>query len=581
MENTDERLDMIDSVLHRIERKYAQDAAVNEVCALAALCLLARKGAGGGDGRDLGAVLGECGITEAQREAIIGAVGGHWQEYGEVAGRFPEDDLVDLFERRYVRTLREKARNSPSMDALSLELLGIKAGESCLDICAGAGFFVNEAWMAMSHLARGGEVRLAGIESNPELARYAAVLSAIRGTGGRIDVADCFDPRHLREKYDKVHCTTPFGLNVRQLDFANVRKTVALSFPGFPPITLTSADWLFAARAVAALKEGGKAVVIMPRAALSGAQSAPYRRYFLANRWIESVIAFPEGAYPGTAIAVAAVVFAKGSSSAKLFGPAPVDYYAKGDPTAFNHVRMARDLALLCNYGNVVTKPVQEILARDGDLDPAAHLAGPLPYASGKTLGELCKTIGRGAVLPKGVLAALRPPSGREWALGYLTPKNISDGLVDADLPEFPETPPGAESAIAGPGDVVITRSGPAFKVAVVERRPCVADGNLVVCRPGDADPHYLMAFLLDAEGAKWLRRMSSGLQHTLSIRKLARIPVPAVPPETERRIALEMKRRLEHIRFLRRKLKENLAKAGEVFAAGMAEEEGGTGDGD
>ena len=29
MENTNERLDLIDSVLHRIERKYAQDAVVN------------------------------------------------------------------------------------------------------------------------------------------------------------------------------------------------------------------------------------------------------------------------------------------------------------------------------------------------------------------------------------------------------------------------------------------------------------------------------------------------------------------------------------------------------------------------
>jgi hypothetical protein len=579
MKKEDGNPNAIEAILHRIERKYAQDPLFNEVCALAVLCLLARAGKPVADPADLKSLLEACGTDGAQLDTFVETLGGHWHEYGEFAGRFGEDELVDLFETRYVRLIRGKAQASPSMDALSLELLGLKAGESCLDICAGAGFFMNEAWMAMSHLAgRGGTVNLAGIGFNRDLARYAAVLSAIRGTGGDFQIADCFDPRHLRVRYDKVHCTTPFGLNVRQLDFANVRETVARSFPGFPPITLTSADWLFAARAVAALKEGGKAVVVMPRAALSGAQSAPYRRHFLANRWIECVAAFPEGAYPGTPAAVALVVFAKGASGVKLCDLAAYEH-AKGDPTVFNHARIARDLALLVHYGDIATKPPEEILARGGDLDPAVHLAAAGPHGTTKALGELCGSICRGAVLPKSVLGTLLPPSGGAGGIAYLSPKNIADGLVDGDLPEFPGMPPGAEPALAGPGDVVVTRSGPAFKVAVVERGPCVADGNLVVCRPKGVDPHYLAAFFATAEGAKWLRRTSSGMQHTLSTRKLATIPVPVAPPGTERRIADAMARKLGRVRELRRELKENLSGIGSVFAEAM--DNGGTGDGD
>ena len=63
---------------------------------------------------------------------------------------------------------------------------------------------------------------------------------------------------------------------------------------------------------------------------------------------------------------------------------------------------------------------------------------------------------------------------------------------------------------------------------------------------------------------------MSSGLQHTLSIKKLAQIPVPLAPKETEARIAAEMSRRLGRVRELRRELKETNSTIGDVFAKGM-----------
>lgn len=577
---TDGRIEEIELVLHRIERKYANDPLFGEVCAVAVLCLLERSGNGGVAFPDLNSALDACGVGELARKAMEEALGGHWEEYRALAGRFAEDDLVDLLETRYVRMMREKVQSSPSMDALSLELLAIRPGESCLDLCAGAGFFVNEAWLSMSRLAgRGENAILAGIEPNKDLACQAAVLSAIRGTGGKIEVADCFDPRHLRGQYDKVHCSAPFGLNVRRLDFANVRKCIGQAFPDFPPITLTSADWLFAARAVAALKEGGKAVVVMPRAALGSAQSAPYRRHFVSKRWIESVIAFPEGAYPGTSVPVAVVTFAKDSPRIKLHELREYAH-APNDPTVFNPVPIVRDHALLFHYGDVVTKTTQEILARDAELDPAFHLGVPSAYGSHTPLADLCETIFRGAVLPKSVLDKLFPASGGEGRIAYLSPKNISDGLLDDDLPLLREMPPGAESAMANTGDVVITRSGPAFKVAVVERGPCVADGNLVVCRcrHGAANPWVLAAFLASEEGAQWLRRMSSGLQHTLSLKKLARIPVPDVSGEAGARMAAAMFRRLARVRELRRELKENLSGIGSVFAEAM--DNGGTGDG-
>ena len=358
MRREDEKISGIEDALHRIERKYAQDTLFNEVCGLTALCLWARYAGGFVDIADLEGFLTGCNVPKPCLDSIVSAIGTHWNEYYELAVNVSEDDAVDLFETRYVKRIQIKVNHSVRLDALSLALLDIKPGESCLDLCSGAGFFVNMVWMQYGHAMNGKAFEIVGIEFDKEIARYAGLIALIRGTHGKVHTADCFDPKLLsRAKFDKVHCDAPFGLNVRELNFNNVRLSLSKSFPDFPPISLVSSEWFFAAQAVSAVKDGGRAVVVMPRAALSSAQSASYRRYFVARGMIESVVAFPEGVYPGTSIAIAIVTFRKGSYSTKLFDVAGSDQYEVSGVN-FNVSRIVKDFANLANTANSTLRSI-------------------------------------------------------------------------------------------------------------------------------------------------------------------------------------------------------------------------------
>ena len=415
--------------------------------------------------------------------------------------------------------------------------------------------------MQYGHAMNGTAFEIVGVEFDKDVARYAGLIALIRGTHGKVHTADCFDPKRLRRaKYDKVHCDAPFGLNVRELNFNNVKRSLSEAFPDFPPISLVSSEWLFAAQAVSALKDGGRAVVIMPRAALSSAQSASYRRYFVARGMIESVVAFPEGVYPGTSIAIAIVMFRKGSYSTKLFDVAGSDqYYVSGQ--SFNGQRIIKDLANLANFGDIVTRGKEQILGCDGELDPAVYLAEPSQSERQRSLGELVHEIRRGVVMPKEVLDGLLLPPDDGPGICYLTPKNISDGVIEDEISKLSAIPTGCEDFVAKTGDLVISRSGVPFKCTVVDEpnKTYLVDGNLFVCRTSGVDPYYLKGYFEDAEGAKWLKRLSSGLQQTLSAKKLLLLPVPVVESNKASEIASAVRERLEKIKRLKRELKKNL----------------------
>ena len=570
----------IEDTLHCIERKYAQDTLFNEVCGLTVLCLWARYTGRSVDIADLEGFLTGCNVPKPCLDSIVSAIGAHWNEYYELAGKISEDDAVDLFETRYVKRIQTKVNHSDRLDALSFALLDIKPGESCLDLCSGAGFFVNMAWMQYGHAVNGKAFEIVGVEFDEKTARYAGLISLIRGTHGKVHTADCFDPKLLsRAKFDKVHCDAPFGLNVRELNFNNVRLSLSKSFPDFPPISLVSSEWFFVAQAVSALKDGGRAVVVMPRAALSSSQSASYRRYFVARGMIEGVVAFPEGVYPGTSIAIAIVMFRKGSYSTKLFDVAGSDQYEVSGVN-FNVSRIVKDFANLANYGDIVTRSNDQILKRDGELDPAVYLAEPSRSERQRALGELVQEIRRGVVMPKDALDRLLLPPDDGPGICYLTPRSITDGVIEDEVSKLSTLPDWCESFVAKAGDLVVSRSGAPFKCAVVDdsSKTYVIDGNLFVCRPSGVDPYYLKGYFEDAEGAKWLKRLSSGLQQTLSVKKLLQLPVPMAESDKTREVASAVRERLEKIKMLKRELKKNLMEIKTQFAQTVSG--GGIGDG-
>lgn len=87
-----------------------------------------------------------------------------------------------------------------------------------------------------------------------------------------------------------------------------------------------------------------------------------------------------------------------------------------------------------------------------------------------------------------------------------------------------------------------------------------------------------IKGYFEDAEGAKWLKRLSSGLQQTLSVKKLLQLPVPMAEGGKASEVASAVRERLERIKRLKRELKNNLMKIKSQFAQTVSG--GGVGDG-
>ena len=133
------------------------------------------------------------------------------------------------------------------------------------------------------------------------------------------------------------------------------------------------------------------------------------------------------------------------------------------------------------------------------------------------------------------------------------------------------EVPPGAEDAVLESGDLLISRMGFPFKVAVVDLREekLVADENVWIVRMGGNRTlaYYLRAYLESERGTRWLSRLSAGATlRTISAKNIEKIPVPDADEKTRAAIAGELERTTILVRENRKRLEESLASMKNVF---------------
>ena len=143
--------------------------------------------------------------------------------------------------------------------------------------------------------------------------------------------------------------------------------------------------------------------------------------------------------------------------------------------------------------------------------------------------------------------------------------------MIDDDLPGLTKVPEGGNDAVLESGDLLISRMGFPFKVAVVEPRAekLVADENVWLVRMGGDKTmaYYLRAYLESARGSKWLARLSTGASmRTISAKNIEKIPVPDADAKTRSAIAGELEKNTILVRQNRQRLNASLAEMKNVF---------------
>ena len=463
--------------------------------------------------------------------------------------------------------------DSPTPDGLAklaAKLLNVKPGMKVLDMGTGLGSFIRECY-AEEH-----EAAYVGLEINAESAIIAGIRADILGGDIQIRTGNIFDDASISREYDAVFANYPLGMKARNLGSIGEEYVRRLSdrSPGYSK--LSSMDWVFNRKAYDCIDGPGRVICIMANGSTWNTIDKRVRREFLSLGIVEMVVSLPSRIYDGMGVATSMIVLSHGHTSVMMVDAS--DACEKGRRmNVITNDDISRILDA-CEHDSDISRLVsyKEIEENDYNLSPSLYL-GPQEeeIENGVALGELVN-ITRGAQVNASALDELS--STTETDTQYLMLSNIQNGLIDEELPYLTEIDPKLEKYLLKNNDLILSKIGAPFKVAVAEIRTgqkILANGNLYIMTVIDQriDPYYLKAYLESEKGIAALKKITVGTTiPSLGVEQLKKLIIPLPPLEEQHRIkeiADEYRACVTELKLLQRKTAKVLDRMAHIYDAG------------
>lgn len=409
-----------------------------------------------------------------------------------------EEDLASQF-------MRFEGITPRSVTELAVKALGIVEGNSVADFGTGTGsFLVRASREANCELVYGCDVNLTSVA-------IAKMRAEVIGPNATVEQADMF---RIDGTFDKCFSNYPFAMKMGSFKEEVLESLKLQGFEGIPHFQ--SSDWLFNLQLIARLKDGGKAVGVMTRGSSYNGADEKIRRHFIANGWIETVIALPAGMFsPYTSIPTTMVILSKGNDAVRFIDASELCQKGRRE-TTFSDGDIVRILELINEDSEGLSKRMSyDELAADGFiLNPERHLGEAIEVKNGISVEDLSLKITRGSGWAKKQLEEFN--SNTPTKFRYLMLQNIVDGEVEDDLPYLTEIEPSQDKYCIKDGDLLLSKIGPNFKIAVAdvpEGEKVLATGNLYIISLDRAmiDPRYVKLYLDTDQGVAQLRRACVG----------------------------------------------------------------------
>lgn len=420
--------------------------------------------------------------------------------------------------------------------------------------------------------------RLYGQDSAPELAALTALRLALHSDATvRAAAADTLRADAFGEaRADAVLCHPPF--NERNWGHDELAYDPRWEY-GFPARTESELAWV--QHALARLRDGGTAVLLMPPAAASRRSGRRVRADLLRRGALRAVIALPAGAAPPYNIPLHVWVLKRPTPGATtppellLVETAGLSAADGRDRQAWRPVQDAVvDVwRIFERHGTVGERPglarcvpVLELLDDEVDLAPARRLPAAGDGADELTavrerLGDALRRTGdlmpplakegeaaRWPVTTVGELARAGALSLRTASASTAAPPGVTRVLTEHDVlagtapsgtVEPPADPPResaldatADAVVTRPGDVVIPVTGGGTAARVIDETTAGAalGRGLTLLRPDPAalDPWFLAGFLRGTAN----NRQASSYASTAARLDVRRLRLPRLPPE-------------------------------------------------
>jgi type I restriction enzyme M protein len=420
---------------------------------------------------------------------------------------------------------------------LAIKLLDIKAIDVVLNLGSGINTFLIEA--AINSSAK----QFLGVDINTNMIILANIRSAIAdmpiiNIQGNILSQDF---SHL--KATKVFADFPFMTNLQSLK-KQIESNKKLSAYFINSKRTISSDWFFSTTAMLSQAKQGKTVVIMANRGLWNEADRDIRKTFITSGLIEAVISLPERLLSYTNIPVTMLVFSQGNDSVKMIDAS--DLYTAGRRQNTLTEKNIHDILLAYEVESDKSRRVtiKELEAQEYILNPQRYVKLPEERLDNAVLlGDICRSINRGAVLKSTDLDQLVSPQPTEFQ--YLMLKDVRDGQISGELPYLNSIDEKYDKFCIKNGNLIISKISP-FKVAIVNIRSdekVLANGNLYFLEIDESktNPLYVMLYLQSESGMTQLNSWAKGVvMKSISIKDLQRIQIPNISLKKQNRIAKE-----------------------------------------
>lgn len=441
-----------------------------------------------------------------------------------------------------------------SIVRLAIKVLNIVPGNSVCDMCSGMGaFLVHAAKLYPEAKFFGNEI----MEDNIAISRICADALDLHIS---ISMSNVLKEDQKERKYDKIFSNFPMGTTIR--DIFDQETLFKLSLKYLKLNKSISADWLFNNKICERLEENGTGVAISSLGSLVNTTDKYMREEIINKNMICAVVKLPAKLFPYTSMQCAMVIFGKNKSEKITFVDASKEFKA-GRRQNYLSEKNIECIADAISEESNISRSVgyDDIAKKDYLLDPSRYFVKEEFIKNGKALSDIATSITRGAPCTAAELddiTSLVPTNNQ-----YLMLANIKGGIIDAQLPYLKEIPAKYKKYCIKPGDILLSKNGYPFKVAVAEPpfgREVLANGNLYIISLNEnlVDPYYVKAFLESEQGSTQLKNIAVGTaMPNIGIAQLGTIMIPVPPMSEQKQLVEKYKAVLDKISNLRSQISE------------------------
>jgi len=451
-----------------------------------------------------------------------------------------------------------------SVAKLAISLFDFKDGDTIADFCSGTGNFLAQA---IEHNIEKGNCtsRYSGFEIDYDSLLLSKINLAIRTMEAEVFQTDVLT--NDLGKYDCVLSNPPFG-------GVYSKTTEEIGSHLWEPIHVdrvsrSSFTWVFMAKAINSLKEGGTAICISPQGSLFSAYESKIRQQVIEGGYLKAIITLPRLYTPYSGVSTCMLVFHKNNDGGVFFVDS--ERFVTGDKRrAFLTDDAIKEITRLV-LGRIETDTsrfvsVDEIRESDYALIPERYLKlsaqERVSIPSAKKLEEVADVIIKSPVADSRKLTS-DPTTG----IRVIKSSDIEDGTYDIESLEYlSEVPNQVEKYLLEDGDILLTNKSTKIKTAIVKlskNEKLVMFGSLYGIRINKnvCNPFYLQCFLNSNLGNLMLARLQTGTTiQCITLSNLMHLEVPCPSLKEQDRVAKEYVIKLEMLQDTKQRV-EKIAK--------------------